>query len=69
VMQMINEARDQPLWGTLKRRSSTPERRAAYKRDHRDIAMALTERHAEAAQAAMRQHLLRVRANILGEHA
>jgi DNA-binding FadR family transcriptional regulator len=69
VMQMINEARDQPLWGTLKRRNSTPERRAAYKRDHRDIVIALTERHAEAAQAAMRQHLLRVRANILGEHA
>jgi DNA-binding FadR family transcriptional regulator len=68
VMQMINGARDHPLWGTLKRRSSTPERREAYKRDHRDIATALIERHAEAAQAAMRQHLLRVRANILGEH-
>jgi DNA-binding FadR family transcriptional regulator len=68
VMQMINGARDQPLWGTLKRRSSTAERREAYKRDHREIAVALTERHAEAAQAAMRRHLLRVRANILGEH-
>jgi DNA-binding FadR family transcriptional regulator len=68
VMHMINGARDQPLWGTLKRRSSTSERREAYKRDHRDIATALTERHAEAAQAAMRRHLLRVRANILGEH-
>jgi DNA-binding FadR family transcriptional regulator len=69
VMQMINEARDQPLWGSLKRRTSTPERREAYKRDHRDIVVALTERHAEAAQGAMRQHLMRVRANILGEHA
>ena len=69
VMHMINGARDQPLWGTLKRRSSTSERREEYKRDHRDIAAALTERHAEAAQAAMRRHLLRVRANILGEHA
>jgi DNA-binding FadR family transcriptional regulator len=69
VMQMISEARDQALWGTLKRRSSTPERRAAYKCDHRDIVMALAERHTEAAQAAMRRHLLRVRANILGEHA
>lgn len=69
VMQMISEARDQPVWGTLKRRSSTPENRSAYKRDHDEIATALSERHAEAAQAAMRQHLLRVRANILGEHA
>lgn len=67
VMQMINGARGHSLWGTLKRRSSTVDRREAYKRDHRDIATALIERHAEAAQAAMRQHLLRVRANILGE--
>jgi DNA-binding FadR family transcriptional regulator len=66
VMQMINEARGHPLWGSLKRRSSTLKRREAYKRDHHEIATALTERHAEAAQAAMRQHLLRVRANILG---
>ena len=69
VMGMIGEAREQPVWGTLKRRSSTPERRAAYKWDHDEIATALAERHAEAAQAAMRRHLLRVRANILGEHA
>jgi DNA-binding FadR family transcriptional regulator len=69
VMQLVSEARDQPLWGTLKHRSSTPERREAYKRDHHDIVAALTERHAEAAQAAMRRHLLSVRANILGEHA
>ncbi|HEY1703097.1 MAG TPA: FCD domain-containing protein [Trebonia sp.] len=69
VMRMINEARDQPLWGTLKRRSSTPERRDAYRSDHRAIAEALAERHAEAATEAMRRHLLRVRANILGDHA
>jgi DNA-binding FadR family transcriptional regulator len=69
VMRMINEARDQPLWGTLKRRSSTPERRDAYRSDHRAIAEALAERHVEAATEAMRRHLLRVRANILGDHA
>jgi len=69
VMRMVNEARDQPLWGTLKRRSSTPERRDAYRCDHRDVAEALAERHAEAAAEAMRRHLLRVRANILGDHA
>lgn len=69
VMRMVNEARDQPLWGTLKRRSSTPERRDAYRCDHRAIAEALAERHAEAAAEAMRQHLLRVRANILGDRA
>lgn len=69
VMRMVNGARDQPLWGTLKRRSSTPERRDAYRCDHRAIAEALAERHAEAAAEAMRQHLLRVRANILGDRA
>lgn len=69
VMRMVSAARDQPLWGTLKRRSSTPERRDAYRSDHRAIAGALAERHAEAATEAMRRHLLRVRANILGDHA
>jgi DNA-binding FadR family transcriptional regulator len=69
VMRMVSDARDQPLWGTLKRRSSTPERRDAYRREHRAIARALAERHAEAATDAMREHLLRVRANILGEDA
>jgi DNA-binding FadR family transcriptional regulator len=69
VMRMISAARDQPLWGTLKRRSSTPERRDAYRSDHRAITEALAERHAEAATEAMRQHLLRVRANTLGDHA
>lgn len=67
TMEMINSARKAPLWGTLKRRSSTRERREAYRQDHHDIAEALTERDAGAAQEAMRSHLLRVRANILGE--
>lgn len=67
VMRMINGARQHPLWGTLKRRSSTSERREAYKRDHHEIATALAERDAGAAQEAMRAHLLRVRSNIFGE--
>jgi DNA-binding FadR family transcriptional regulator len=69
IIQMINAARGQPLWGSLKRRSSTVQRRTAYKRDHRDIVMALTERDAETAHRAMRRHLLRVRANIFGADA
>lgn len=67
ICQMINDARHQPLWGNLKRRSSTPERRGEYKRDHHQIVTALVERDAETAYTAMHTHLLRVRAYILGE--
>lgn len=67
ICQMTGDARHQPLWGNLKRRSSTPERRDEYKRDHHRIVEALVERDAEAAHAAMRTHLLRVRTYILGE--
>lgn len=67
VCQMVGASRSQPLWGSLKRRSSTTERRDEYKQDHREIVAAVTERNAEAAQAAMRRHLLRVRTYILGE--
>lgn len=67
ICQMTGDARNQPLWGNLKRRSSTPERRDEYKQDHHRIVDTLVERDAEGAHAAMRTHLLRVRTYILGE--
>lgn len=67
ICQMANSARHQPLWGKLKLRSSTPERINEYKQDHHQIVDALSERDADAAYAAMRAHLLRVRTYILGE--
>lgn len=70
VIEMINAVRlAQPLWGSLKRRSFTEARRAEYRQDHHEIVDALVERDGPAAQDAMRRHLLRVRAHLIGEHA
>lgn len=67
ITDLLTAARDQPLWGGMKRRSFTSERRDLYRKDHHAIVDALRERDAEAAQYAMRDHLKRVRDHILGE--
>ncbi|HZD64563.1 MAG TPA: FCD domain-containing protein [Acidimicrobiales bacterium] len=67
IAALLGATREDPLWGGLKRRSSSPARRAAARDDHRAIVAALAERDAAAAQARMRTHLLRVRAHLLGE--
>jgi DNA-binding FadR family transcriptional regulator len=67
ICDMANAARHQPVWGRLKRRNFTQERRLQYIEDHRTIAEALKDRDGPAAQAAMRTHLLRVRAIMLGD--
>ena len=70
IGEMIAAGRTQPVWGGLKYRSSTEERRELYRRDHRGIVNALIERDAASAQLAMRSHLHRVRAHVLGgDHA
>lgn len=67
MVEMTNDARHQPLWQKLKRRSHTSEHCRDYMRDHRDIFDALADLDGPSAHAAMRAHLLRVRANILGD--
>lgn len=62
----ITAARDQDDWGELKRQSLTPARRALYQQDHTAIVTALCRRDAAGAEAALRAHLLRVRANLIG---
>lgn len=57
-----------PEWGLLLRRSSTPERLAAYKQDHVDIVAALRERDADAAQGLMRRHPQRIQVNVVGDY-
>jgi len=57
-----------PMWSRMLRRSSTPERLAAYKQDHQEIVAALLERDADRAQALMRRHLQRIQSNVLGEY-
>jgi len=62
----IEAARHGPLWGNLKRSNDSPQRRALYIADHQRIVETLRSRELDAALAATRAHLERVRANLLG---
>jgi GntR family uxuAB operon transcriptional repressor len=66
LFDTMNAARDLPVWGSIKRRSASPERRRGYERCHGEIVAALTERDPEAARERMRAHLVDVRTNLLG---
>jgi GntR family transcriptional regulator, uxu operon transcriptional repressor len=62
----VEQARRGRVWGDLKRRSTSAERRAEYQRDHQEIVAALRVRDADGAVAAMRIHLARVSSYLLG---
>ncbi len=66
ILRVINGARDQVYWGTLKERTSTPARLAQSHREHEEIVDAIRERDAPRAQAAMRGHLHGVQVMLLG---
>lgn len=56
----VESARHGHIWGDLKRRSASAERRLEYQADHHQIVGALKERDPAAAVKAMRVHLARV---------
>jgi DNA-binding FadR family transcriptional regulator len=66
IYRTITLARELAEWGEMKRRSITPERRAAYEREHREIAEALQLRDIARAEAALTGHLVNIRQNLLG---
>jgi DNA-binding FadR family transcriptional regulator len=68
MFDVMNTARALPVWGSLKRRTSSPERRACYHDEHTAIVAALTDRDPELADKAMRTHLEHVADNLLGRH-
>jgi DNA-binding FadR family transcriptional regulator len=68
MFDVMNTARSLPVWGSLKRRTSTPERMRCYHSEHTAIVAALHDRDPEGAQAAMREHLQHVADNLLGRH-
>ncbi len=61
---VIEQARHGHVWGDLKRRSASGERRAQYQADHRAIVDALRSRDSAAAVEAMRRHLARVQEHL-----
>jgi DNA-binding FadR family transcriptional regulator len=64
LYRAIEAARHGQVWGDLKRRSSTGERRGQYQADHRAIVQALRSRDSGAAVEAMRLHLARVQEHL-----
>lgn len=69
VLDLTNRVRRQDDWGTLKRNSLTPQRRAEYERQHREIVAALEDRNAEQARNALVAHLAQIQRNLFdAEH-
>jgi GntR family transcriptional regulator, uxu operon transcriptional repressor len=64
---VVERAREGELWGSLKRRNDSRERRAAYQEDHARIVEAIIARELTRAIEAMELHLARVEANLLGQ--
>jgi GntR family transcriptional regulator, uxu operon transcriptional repressor len=67
LYSVVESARHGQVWGDLKRRSASSQRRAVYQEDHRGIVTALRARDADAAIESMRTHLTRVAGHLLGE--
>jgi DNA-binding FadR family transcriptional regulator len=64
---VVESARHGQVWGDLKRRSATRQRRELYQQDHQAIVAALRARDSDAAVEAMRAHLARVAGHLLGD--
>ncbi len=64
LYQGIEQARHGQVWGDLKRRSASPDRRAEYQQDHHAIVAALRARDPGRAVEAMRLHLARVQEHL-----
>jgi DNA-binding FadR family transcriptional regulator len=63
---VVEQARQGEIWGNLKRRNDSRERRAAYQSDHVQLVQALRARELSRAVELMHVHLNRVQDNLLG---
>ena len=66
MYEAVERARKGQLWGTLKRRSDSRERRDIYQAEHVRLVDALAARELALAVETMDTHLARVEANLLG---
>ena len=66
MYRAVERARKGELWGNLKRRNDSRERRAVYQREHVNLVEALCARETARAVEVMDAHLARVEANLLG---
>ncbi len=65
MYQSVERAREGEIWGNLKRRHDSSERRAAYQADHVELVEALYARELVHAISVMDAHLARVQTNLL----
>jgi len=63
---VLEQARQGVMWGNMKRRGDSTERRAASIDDHRRLVEAICARELEDAVEAMDHHLARVESHLLG---
>ena len=66
MYESVERARKGQLWGSLKRRNDSRERRARYQAEHVRLVDALAARELVLAVETMETHLARVEANLLG---
>ncbi|MGI8506388.1 MAG: FadR/GntR family transcriptional regulator [Solirubrobacteraceae bacterium] len=64
---VVERARQGEIWGSLKRRNDSRDRRTSYQADHVELVDALRARELTRAVEVMDAHLSRVEANLLGE--
>jgi DNA-binding FadR family transcriptional regulator len=65
MYEAIERARKGKIWGNLKLRQDSRERRSAYQSEHERLVGALLERDADLAVAIMEEHLEHVQSNLL----
>ncbi len=65
MYRVVENAREGEIWGNLKLRNDSRERRAAYQADHVELVQALSKRELDHATRVMKTHLARVQANLL----
>jgi DNA-binding FadR family transcriptional regulator len=65
MYEAIERARKGEIWGNLKLRQDSRERRRGYQSEHERLVEALLERDADLAVAVMEEHLEHVQANLL----
>jgi GntR family uxuAB operon transcriptional repressor len=65
LYRVVERAREGKLWGNLKRRNDSRERRMAYQADHVELVEALRARELDHAVRVMRAHLDRVQMHLL----
>jgi GntR family transcriptional regulator, uxu operon transcriptional repressor len=65
MYRVVEQAREGEIWGNLKRRNDSRERRLAYQADHVELVQALSARELDHAVGVMKAHLDRVQTNLL----